>query len=49
MCSFLAIYSAVHLVRHKDSHHLFALKRILKKHIIMRNQVDQVCHGYILQ
>ena len=39
----LCARSAVHLVRHKESHQLFALKRILKKHIIMRNQVDQVC------
>ena len=34
-------HSAVHLVRHRGTRQLFAMKRIKKQHLIMRNQVEQ--------
>jgi serine/threonine protein kinase len=33
---------SVYLIRHKDSRRLFAMKRLLKHHLVLRNQVEQV-------
>jgi len=33
---------SVYLIRHKETRHLFAMKRLLKHHLILRNQVEQV-------
>ena len=35
-------YGAVHLVRHKATKKRFAMKKLLKKNLVLRNQVDQV-------
>ena len=35
-------YGAVYLVKHKDTRQRFALKKINKQNLILRNQVDQV-------
>ena len=35
-------YGAVHLVKHNQTRQRFAMKKINKSHIILRNQVDQV-------
>ena len=35
-------YGAVYLVKHKETRQRFALKRINKQNLILRNQVDQV-------
>ena len=32
----------MYLIRHKETRHLFAMKRLLKNHLILRNQVEQV-------
>uniref|UniRef100_A0A1I8HP77 non-specific serine/threonine protein kinase n=1 Tax=Macrostomum lignano TaxID=282301 RepID=A0A1I8HP77_9PLAT len=34
-------YGAVHLVRHKASRQRFAMKKVRKTHLVLRNQVDQ--------
>lgn len=33
---------AVYLVRHKASRQIFAMKKLLKSNLVLRNQVDQV-------
>ena len=35
-------YGAVYLVKHKQSRKRFAMKKLLKKNLLLRNQVDQV-------
>ncbi|XP_043946693.1 microtubule-associated serine/threonine-protein kinase 3 isoform X2 [Protopterus annectens] len=35
-------YGAVHLVRHKETRQLFAMKKINKQNLILRNQIQQV-------
>ena len=35
-------YGAVHLVRHKETHQRFAMKKINKHNLVLRNQVEQV-------
>ncbi|XP_046406823.1 microtubule-associated serine/threonine-protein kinase 3 isoform X10 [Ischnura elegans] len=35
-------YGAVYLVRHKETRHRFAMKKINKNNLMLRNQVDQV-------
>ena len=35
-------YGAVFLVRHKETRQRFALKKLLKKNLVLRNQVEQV-------
>jgi len=32
---------SVYLIRHKETRHLFAMKKLLKQHLILRNQVEQ--------
>jgi len=32
---------SVYLIRHKETRHLFAMKKLLKHHLILRNQVEQ--------
>ena len=39
---YLFVFSAVYLVRHKESRERFALKKLLKHNLMLRNQVDQV-------
>ncbi|CAF1411772.1 unnamed protein product [Adineta steineri] len=34
-------YGAVHLVKHRQSHERYAMKKISKTHLILRNQVEQ--------
>lgn len=36
------ILSAVHLVRHKETRQRFALKKLLKHNLVLRNLVEQV-------
>ena len=36
------IVRSVYLIRHKETRHLFAMKRLLNNHLILRNQVEQV-------
>jgi microtubule-associated serine/threonine kinase len=38
MCSVRAVY----LVRHKETKQIFAMKKLLKSNLVLRNQVDQV-------
>lgn len=38
----LMFYRAVYLVRHKASRQIFAMKKLLKSNLVLRNQVDQV-------
>lgn len=35
-------YGAVYLVRHKQTRQRFAMKKLLKRNLVLRNQVDQV-------
>lgn len=35
-------YGAVYLVRHKETRQRFALKKLMKHHLVLRNQVEQV-------
>ena len=35
-------YGAVYLVRHKDTRQRYALKKLLKRNLMLRNQVEQV-------
>jgi len=35
-------YGSVYLMRHKESRQIFAMKKLLKSHIVLRNQVEQV-------
>ena len=39
---FLSLFSAVYLVRHKDTHQRFAMKKVSKHRMVMKKQVQQV-------
>jgi len=41
-CSVLVWCSAVYLVRHKELRQVFAMKKLLKNNLVLRNQVEQV-------
>lgn len=36
------IFSSVYLVRHKESRQRFAMKKICKQNVVLRNQTEQV-------
>ena len=38
----VCVCSAVYLVRHKELRQVFAMKKLLKNNLVLRNQVDQV-------
>lgn len=40
--AFCAMCRAVYLVRHKDTRQVFAMKKLLKNNLVLRNQVEQV-------
>jgi microtubule-associated serine/threonine kinase len=35
-------HRAVYLVRHRDTKQVFAMKKLLKNNLVLRNQVEQV-------
>jgi microtubule-associated serine/threonine kinase len=35
-------YGAVHLVKHRQTHERYAMKKISKTHLVLRNQIEQV-------
>lgn len=35
-------YGAVYLVRHKETRQRFAMKKIIKNNLMLRNQIEQV-------
>lgn len=39
---FCACFRAVYLVRHKETRQRFAMKKICKQNLILRNQIEQV-------
>jgi len=41
-CIVHVCFSAVYLVRHKELRQVFAMKKLLKNNLVLRNQVDQV-------
>ena len=41
-CTVYVWHRAVYLVRHKELRQVFAMKKLLKNNLVLRNQVDQV-------
>lgn len=33
---------SVYMIRHKETRQIFAMKKLLKSHLVLRNQVEQV-------